>query len=47
MLTERELLAIGKELLDSDPERGVVLLNADRRAISPYVRSSRNSLWPL
>ena len=33
MLTERELLAIGKELLDSDPERGVVLLNADRRAV--------------
>jgi len=33
MLTERDLLAIGKELLDSDPERGVVLLTADRRVI--------------
>ena len=33
MLTERDLLALGKELLDSDPERGVVLLNSDRRAI--------------
>ena len=33
MLTERDLLTIGKELLDSDPERGVVLLGPNRQAI--------------
>ena len=33
MLTERDLQVIGKDLLDSDPERGVVLLGPDRRAL--------------
>jgi DNA-binding NarL/FixJ family response regulator len=33
MLSERDLLAIGKELLDGDPDRGVALLTADRRVI--------------
>jgi len=33
MLSERELLAIGKDLLESDPERGAVLLTTDRRVV--------------
>ena len=33
MLTERDLVAIGKDLLDSDPDRGVALLSADRRVL--------------
>jgi len=33
MLSERDLLSIGKELLDGDPDRGVVLLTADRRVL--------------
>lgn len=33
MLSERDLLSIGKELLDSDPERGVALLTMDRRVV--------------
>jgi len=33
MLTERDLIAIGKDLLDSDPERGVALLTSDRRVL--------------
>lgn len=33
MLTERDLLVISKDLLDSDPERGVVLLDPDRKAL--------------
>ncbi len=43
MLTERDLMSIGKELLDSDPERGVVLLGPDRRAIYSNV-AARNML---
>ncbi|MDJ0521660.1 MAG: helix-turn-helix transcriptional regulator [Planctomycetota bacterium] len=33
MLTERDLATIGKDLLDSDPDRGVALLSADRRVL--------------
>jgi len=33
MLTERDLAAIGKDLLDSDPDRGVALLTVDRRVL--------------
>ncbi len=33
MLTERDLVAIGKDLLDSDPDRGVALLSAERRVL--------------
>ena len=33
MLTERDLIAIGKDLLDSDPDRGVAFLTADRRVL--------------
>ena len=33
MLSERDLLSIGKELLDGDPERGVALLTMDRRVL--------------
>ncbi len=33
MLSERDLIAIGKDLLDSDPDRGVALLSADRRVL--------------
>lgn len=33
MLSERDLQTIGKELLDSDPERGVALLTMDRRVL--------------
>ena len=33
MLTERDLMALGKELLDGDPERGVALLAMDRRVL--------------
>ena len=33
MLSERDLLSIGKELLDSDPDRGVALLTLDRRVV--------------
>ncbi len=33
MLSERDLIAIGKDLLDSDPHRGVALLTADRRVL--------------
>ena len=33
MLSEREILAIGKDLLDGDPERGAALLTQDRRVI--------------
>ncbi len=31
--TERELTSIGKDLLDSDPERGVALLTLDRKVV--------------
>lgn len=33
MLTERDLQAIGKDLLDGDPERGVALLTIDRHVL--------------
>lgn len=33
MLSERDLLILGKELLDGDPERGVALLATDRRVL--------------
>ncbi len=33
MLSEREILGIGKDLLDGDPERGAALLTTDRRVI--------------
>ncbi len=33
MLTERDLEAIGKDLLDSDPDRGVAFLSVDRRVL--------------
>lgn len=33
MLSERDLLSIGKDLLDSDPERGVAFLSMDRRVL--------------
>jgi DNA-binding NarL/FixJ family response regulator len=33
MLSERDLLSIGKELLDGDPDRGVALLGMDRRVL--------------
>lgn len=33
MLSERDLLSIGKDLLDSDPERGVAFLSMDRKVL--------------
>lgn len=33
MLSERDLIAIGKDLLDGDPDRGVAFLTADRRVL--------------
>jgi len=33
MLSERDLLSIGKDLIDSDPDRGVALLGTDRRVL--------------
>lgn len=43
MLSEREMLAIGKDLLDSDPERGAALLTTDRRVVYSNA-AARNQL---
>lgn len=42
MLSERDLLLIGKELLDGDPDRGVALLTLDREVL--YANTAANTM---
>jgi DNA-binding CsgD family transcriptional regulator len=42
MTSERDLLAIGKDLLDGDTERGAALLTADRRVV--YANAAARNL---